>query len=94
MKTRKYEGPNAIVSARRQAADARALCTLIQRQLRELEDAAEANPKNWGYSGSGAEVRSRLEQIAMFLDSENDCDSEDENRRAVRIAAGLNPDWK
>jgi hypothetical protein len=99
MKTRKDQGPTAIESARLNLAEARTLCTHLQTLIREFEDDAELNPKNWGYAGQGADVRSALEEIAMSLDSKNACDSEDENRRAIRVAAGLPaefnaPSWK
>jgi ribonuclease I len=100
MRTRKYEGPTAIESARLNLSEARTLCTHLQTLIRTFEDDAELNPKNWGYAGQGADVRCALEEIAISLDSDSaSCDSEAENHRAIRVAAGLPaeakaPGWK
>ena len=82
-------GRSAADVATCEIADCRKLIKLLESELDDLQSYTDAEPRNWGMAGSASHVREGLEDVAMFLDRGNDCDSEDENRRAIRSVAGI-----
>lgn len=80
--------------ARQEIADAVTVAEALIKQLQDLDGYSAQRPKDWGYAGTGAHVRARLEELYIGL-SDIDCDTEEENHREARRATGiaLDRDW-
>jgi hypothetical protein len=66
-RTKLPSGRSAIDVTTCEIADCLKLIELIEVGLTELGEAADKQPRVWGYAGDAAEVRLKLEEVAIHL---------------------------
>ncbi len=79
--------------AQHEVSDCRALLERIEKDLQDYDAYSAQRPRDWGYAGTAADIRQKLEQILVTVSVDiDDTGSEEDAYDAARRLAGIDTD--
>jgi len=95
MKTRRTRKTKrtAREQAQREISDCAALLERIEKDLQDYDAYSAQRPADWGYAGTAADIRLKLERILISVSVDiDDTGSEEDAAEAARRLAGIDTD--